>query len=477
MKFSNESLPYLSQRGAERELYSRSFTHFIKAAWHVLEPATPFKSNWHIDAICEHLENVSRGTIKNLIINVPPRHMKSLLCSVLWPAWEWTFKPSTRWLFTSYSGGLSTRDSTKCRDLIASPWYQSLFGHIFQLKEDQNQKSRFENTRTGHRIATSVGGIATGDGGDRVVADDLHKAQDAYSKADRDFAVKFWKEVMSTRLNDPKTGSKVIVGQRVHIQDVAGEMLKTKDYELLILPAEYDPRIQVSTNIGFKDPRNKECELLWPEHFGAKEVGQLKKELGSMAAAAQLNQNPSLPQGSIVKRDQFKFWKALPDDLTDHCQFWDATFKDTAESDFVVGGYWARKGSSFYLIDVIRAQMNFNSTVQAVLSFSAKHPKAWAIHIEDKANGPAIMNMLNDKLSGLIPFNPQGSKEARFSSVSPLFEAGNVYLPDPENNEWVHDYIEELVNFPVSAHDDQVDMTSMALITLRSATTELLEII
>src|SRR5215831_13906705 len=156
----------------ERELARRRLREFVCQAWAVVEPATPFVAGWHIDAIVEHLEAVSRGQIRNLLINVPPRHMKSLLTSVFWPAWEWIRWPERRWLYSSYAAQLSIRDSIKCRRLIESPWYRHRWADRFALTSDQNTKGRFDNNRSGYRLSTSVGGAATGEGGDRIVCDD-----------------------------------------------------------------------------------------------------------------------------------------------------------------------------------------------------------------------------------------------------------------------------------------------------------------
>ena len=196
------------------ELATRSLREFVCQAWPVVEPMTPFVPGWHIDAIVEHLEAVSRGQIRNLLINVPPRHMKSLLVSVFWPAWEWIRFPERRWLYSSYAASLSIRDSLKCRRLIESPWYQQLWGDRFALTSDQKTKGSFDNNRSGYRLATSMGGAATGEGGDRIVCDDPHNVQEAESDSVRKSTLDWWDVVMSTRVNDPRTAAKVVVMQR-----------------------------------------------------------------------------------------------------------------------------------------------------------------------------------------------------------------------------------------------------------------------
>ncbi|MBT6046455.1 MAG: terminase, partial [Candidatus Scalindua sp.] len=191
-------------------LAEASLLEFIKQAWHILEPTTVFQSGWHLEAICDHLEAATNRQIRNLIINMPPRHMKSLAVSVFWPCWVWINDPSSRWLFSSYAQELSTRDSLKCRRLISSEWYRKRWGHKFHLTGDQNQKTRFENDKTGYRLATSVSGLVTGEGGDFIVCDDPHNVKQAESEAVRKGTLRWWDESMSTRGNNPKTVVKVV---------------------------------------------------------------------------------------------------------------------------------------------------------------------------------------------------------------------------------------------------------------------------
>src|SRR5271163_4307839 len=298
----------------DRELASRSLSEFVRQAWSIVEPSTPFVPGWHIDAIIEHLEAVSRGQIRNLLINVPPRHMKSLLVSVFWPDWEWLRWPERRWLFSSYGAQLSIRDSVACRRLIESPWYQSRWADRFALTSDQNTKGRFDNNRSGYRLSTSVGGTATGEGGDRIVCDDPHNVQEAESDSVRKATLDWFDVVMSTRVNDPRSAAKVVVMQRCHQQDLSGHLLEQGGWEHLCLPAEYEdpPRV---ISIRFPDPRTQAGELLWLERFGRKEIADLKVSLGSYAAAGQLQQRPSPVEGGLIKRHWFRFWQPPGMDL------------------------------------------------------------------------------------------------------------------------------------------------------------------
>src|ERR1700688_880306 len=280
----------------DREMAMRSLGEFVRQAWPIAEPSTPFVPGFHINAIIEHLEAVTRGEIRNLLINVPPRHMKSLLVSVFWPAWEWIRWPERRWLYSSYGAQLSIRDSVKCRRLIESPWYQHRWRDRFALTTDQNTKGRFDNDRSGYRLSTSVGGAATGEGGDRIVCDDPHNVQEAESDSVRKGTNDWFDVVMSTRVNDPKTAAKVVVMQRCHQQDLSGHLLEQGGWEHLCLPAEYESSRR-TTSIGWSDPRSTAGELLWPERFGPEEIESLKHSMGSYATAGQLQQRPSPAEG------------------------------------------------------------------------------------------------------------------------------------------------------------------------------------
>ena len=383
----------------DTELAARSLGEFVRQAWAVVEPSTPFVPGWHIDAIVEHLEAVTRGHIRNLLINVPPRHMKSLLVSVFWPTWEWIRWPERRWLFSSYGAQLSIRDSVKCRRLIESAWYQQRWRDRFSLTSDQNTKGRFDNDRSGYRLSTSVGGAATGEGGDRIVCDDPHNVQEAESDSVRKATLDWWDVVMSTRVNDPRSAAMVVVMQRCHQQDLSGHLLEQGCWEHLCLPAEYELS-QRRTSIGFIDPRQNHGELLWPERFGPQEIDALKRSLGSYAAAGQLQQRPAPAEGGIFKRHWWRYWRPahlnlplvqvrmpngelqsvpavpLPDRFDTVLRSWDLSFKDLATSDFVVGQVWAAIKADRFLLDQRRDRMDMPKTVQAVRNMSQRWPIA-----------------------------------------------------------------------------------------------------
>ena len=451
----------------DKLIAEKSLHEYIKQAWQVVEPKDHFLDNWHIRAIAEHLEAVSAGQIRNLLINEPPRTTKSLLVSVFWPTWEWANRPETRWLFSSYAETLSTRDSLKCRRIIEGGWYRARWGSVFRLTGDQNVKTRFENDKTGYRIATSVGGTATGEGGDIVVIDDPHNLKEIHSDAAREGVLRWFDEVMPTRVNDPKTGRFVIVMQRGHERDLSGHILsKDLGYEHLCIPMEYDGKKR-STSLGGYDPRTEEGELLWEERFGKTEVEGLKKSLGSYSAAGQLQQSPSPAGGGILKREHWKYYKALPK-LEETILSFDMTFKKLSDNDYVVGQAWGRAGADKFLLHQVRDRMGFSASLQAVRNLKGKYPGATAVLVEDKANGPAVIETLTKEIPGIIAIEPEGGKIARAYAVQPEQEAGNVYLPDPSIAPWVGEFVEECASFPNAPNDDQVDAFTQAVNWMRN---------
>lgn len=462
-----------------------SLTQYAKAAWKLIEPATDLIWNWHLDAICDHLEAVP-SEIKNLLITIPPRSGKSSLVSIFWPTWRWIRFPETRWLFASYALSLSIRDSVRCRRIIDSDWYQAHWGERYRLTTDQNQKGRFENDKTGYRLASSVGGSATGEGGDLVVVDDPHNVEEIHSETIRQGVLTWWDEVMGSRLNDPKRGGRVIIQQRAHERDLAGHVLDQGGYVHLNLPLEYEPQVYVFHG-KVVDPRTTPGELLCPARIGLTEVADLKLRLGPTAFAGQYNQRPAPAGGHIFKSWWWRYWQPrgmslppvivqvpdgdllsiapeeLPETFDQIVQSWDMAFKDLKDSDFVAGQIWAKKGANKYLLDRDHRRLDFVNSQKAVRAMSEKWPQALTKLVEDKANGPAIIASLKQDIAGLIAVEPDGDKVARAYAVTPTCEAGNVFLPHPSLYPWVSAYRHELEVFPNGANDDDVDATTQAL--------------
>ncbi|RJX19018.1 MAG: terminase [Desulforudis sp.] len=445
-----------------------SLKDFVRLGWPVVEPVSPLVWGWHLDVICEHLEAVSRGQIRRLIINVPPRHMKSLAVSVFWPAWEWgpRERPALRWLFSSYAQSLSIRDSVKCRRLIQSAWYQERWGDAFVLTSDQNEKLRYDNDHTGVRLATSVDGATTGEGGDILVVDDPHNVKkDVFSEKRMEAVRDWWDQSMSTRLNDPQTGAVVIIMQRVHAKDLTGHILaQNLGYEHLCLPCRYEVEERSRTSLVVKDPRTEPRELIWPERFPEDEVVRIERSLGSYGTAAQLQQRPSPLGGGLIKLKWFQRYGELPIPglWVRVAQFWDTAQKsDELLNAPWVCGTWVETKTGLYLVDVYRRWMDYPDGKRAVVSLAKKwHPSA--VVIEDKSTGSSLLQEIPkiERLP-LVPFKPEGDKITRLAVESPAVEAGLVWLPATAG--WLPEFEAEIEAFPNSATMDQADMLSMAL--------------
>jgi predicted phage terminase large subunit-like protein len=484
----------LDRRAAEKSLYE-----YVKIMWPVVEPATPFLDSWVIGAQCEHLQAITDGHIKNLLINEPPGCAKSLISNVFWPSWEWgpRNRPHERYVTASYSQGLTVRDNRKFREVITAPSYVRKWGDRFDLDSDNIELVL--NKRTGWKLATSVGGRGTGERGSRVIIDDPNSVKEAESDTIRAETNRWFREVVPSRLNDLSRDPIVVIQQRTHENDVSGVILEAgMDFEHLLIPMEYDGR-RFYTSIGWTDPRENDGDLAWPERFPPKVIADLKRDLGSHAYAGQYQQVAAPRGGGIIKRDWWKLW-GNPDDPKDK-RF--ATFEpmsyivvsvDTAlttkeESDYTactVWGIWRDEGQarvSWNGIDVDgfpqpkamlmyawRERLTLNALVNKV-AFTAKQFRADRVLIEDKAAGHSAAQELARLHSGnnwgVTLFNPSrlGDKSARLYAVSHLFETGLIYAPDEV---WADMVIDEISSFPRGAHDDLADTASQALHHLRA---------
>jgi predicted phage terminase large subunit-like protein len=483
----------LVKREQDRRNASASLYEFVKQSWHVVEPGIPFIASWHIEAICEHLEAVSAGDIHRLLINIPPRHSKSTIVSVMWPAWEWLTDPAQKFLCASYSGNLSTRDNLKTRRLLQSPWYQERWGHMFSFAGDQNAKQRFENDKTGYRLATSVGGTATGEGGSRLILDDPHGAQAAQSEVMRESDLEWFDMVWSTRLNNPKTDAMVTVMQRLHERDISGHILEDiKGWEHICIPAEWDGKVR-RTSLGEYDPRKKKGELICPERFGEKEITTLKQLLGTYGTAGQLQQDPTPSEGGILKTNHFKLWPAssgLPP-FEYILQSYDCAFTEKTTGDPTACSVWAmftHKGErNAMLIDAWDEHLSYpDLRARAVKDWTteyggmtkdspysrAKRPDR--ILVEAKASGQSLLQDLRLAKVPAVGYNPgQADKVSRAHQAAPTLELGLLWVPESKKNlgqpvSWAASFLKQLGKFPVAEHDDYVDTFTQAVIYLKN---------
>jgi len=483
----------LIEREQKRRAASASLYEFVQQAWPVVEPGVPFIPSWHIEEICEHLEAITAGEIRKLLINIPPRHSKSTIVSVMWPMWEWLTDPSHKYLCASYSGTLSIRDNLKARRLIQSPWYQERWGHMFRLAGDQNAKQRFENDRTGYRLATSVGGTATGEGGSRLILDDPHSAQEAQSDVIRDSALEWFDMVWSTRLNDPKKDAMVTIMQRLHERDISGHILvDIGGWEHLMIPAEWDG-VRRKTSMGPYDPRQQKGELICPERFGLKEITELKQLLGTYGTSGQLQQDPVPSEGGILKTKEFQLWpadKPLPQ-FEYVLQSYDCAFTERTSGDPTACTVWAvfthQGRRNAMLIDAWDEHLSYPDLRSRVIKdWSTEYGgttvkdglrtarRADRILVEAKASGQSLLQDLRLAKVPAIGYNPgNADKISRAHQASPTLEMGFLWLPESGKNRgqpvsWAQAFMKQLAKFPVAEHDDYVDTFSQAVIYLKN---------
>lgn len=450
-----------------KERAERSLSEFIRQAWPVIEPGTPYIHNWHIDLISEYLQAVDAGEILRLIINIPPRMMKSIQTTVCFPAWTWIRKPERRFIKVSYADTLSRKHNILTRDIITSPWYKANWGDRFSLKADVNRQNEFKNEHHGMMYSTSVGGAITGEGGDVIIVDDPQNPAMANSEAEREASINFFRNTLQTRLNDPKRGAFIIIMQRLHEADLTGYILSEKlGYTHLCLPAEAPERTVITFPVTKREVVREEGDLLNPERFPRDVLDGLKKSMGSLQYAGQMQQVPAPAEGVIFKREWLgNFYTAAPHTPT-QIQTWDMPFTKSEGSAKCAGIVMGRSGSQIFINDIVNDKMEFTESVTAIRTLSGKWPKARAKVVENKANGPAIVSLLKKEIAGMVEFNPRGSKEERAISVTPYFEAGNVFFPDPKTNPWVHDLINDLLVFPKGKYKDTVDAMVQGILYL-----------
>lgn len=451
-----------------REKAERSLSEFIRQAWHVIEPGTDYVENWHIDLISEHLQAVSDGECRRLIINIPPRHMKSIEVTVCYPVWTWTSRPEKRFIKVSYSDSLSRKHNILSREIVRSPWYQRNWRDVFQLKYDVNRQNEFENDKRGLMRSTSVGGALTGEGADVIIIDDPQNPLMANSETERQNSIDFFKNTLQTRLNDPKTGAFIIIMQRLHEADLTGYILaEDLGYTHLCLPAEAPERTVIVFPKSGRELIREEGDILNPQRFDRGVLDGLKKSMGSLQYAGQFQQVPAPAEGVIFKREWLNsFYSDGAAPQTHDIQSWDMAFTKSEGSAKVAGFIMGRKGADIYIKDLVNDKMSFVESVAAVRTLTGKWPRARAKVVENKANGPAIVDLLKKEIAGMVEFNPRGSKEERAISVTPYFEAGNIHFPDPKTHPWVHDLIQDLLMFPKGTYKDTTDALVQGILYL-----------
>lgn len=467
---------------AERSLYV-----FARLLWRAVEPATDFVPGIAMQAVCEHLEAVARGDIRRLVINIPPGFCKSLLTNVFFPAWMWgpQRQPHLRFLSTSYSAMLTERDNERCMRVVRSPLYQALWGDVVEI--EKTGVTKIGTNHTGWKLATSVGGVATGERADYVLIDDPNDIRTAESAVVRNATNMWLREVMPTRLNSPAKSAIICIQQRTHEEDATGTLLSVGgDYCHLMIPMHYDPDRHCETSIGWSDWREVEGELAWPERYPPETVAEMSRALGPYAVAGQFEQAPVPRGGGIILREWWQEW--LPRE-SPPVEFvlasLDTAVKEKEESDYYALTVWAvwrdpdTSTPRLLLLNAWRQRAALHVICQRVVR-TCRQLRVDRLLIEDKAHGwvcqQEIVRLTGGSRFGISMFDPRryGDKMARLLSIQHLFAEGLVYAPVVEDEggdvsfrQWAQDVIDEVSLFPRAAHDDLCDSTSQAIRHLR----------
>lgn len=472
-----------------------SLAYFIKQAWPVLKPMEVYKHNWHIDAVCSKLEDVTAGKIKRLQVWVPPGTMKTLTVSVFWPAWEWIHNPSMRYWGASYEVRMAGRIAAMSRNLMMSDWYQQRWGDRFGFTRESEHY--FENDRGGTRLATAPESTGTGEHGHRIIIDDpiSAKAAEALSKVNLQEVKNWWDSVVVSR-GIGNDHARVIIMQRLHEEDLAAHVLRLEDWEVLCIPERYESD---HPYVWEDDPRTEDGELIWPEHRDEASSNALAKSLGPHRAAGQLQQRPAAKEGDLLKVEWWRFYDPRIREREDWNQLpafsmvvisVDCPLKDKETNDNIAIQCWGVHGQQRYLLDLQLGKMNYAKAKRAVSEMMkwarVQFPRArHNTLIEGGGYGSDMILDLKTEFTGLTKINPQqdGDKEVRADRASEYLQSGFCFLPgygppwkpptyeSSTTPEEVQEFIHNCSLFPNGSHDDDIDAWSQMINWLRGKQT------
>src|SRR5712671_76036 len=447
----------------------RDLMSFIERSFYELNPQTELLLAPHIELIAAKLEACRRGEINRLIINLPPRQLKSHCASVAFPAWYLAHHPAAHIICASYGQDLADKFARDCRRLMASGWYRRLFPARLA---DRQAVHDFSTTEQGSRMATSVGGVLTGRGADLIIIDDPLKPDEALSESQRKAVNEWYDHSLLTRLNDKERGCIVIVMQRLHQDDLVGHVIEQEDWELLSFPAiaEADEIYQIDSPLGRRLFKRDAGDILHPERESASTLAHIRQTIGEYNFSAQYQQNPTPLGGAMVKTGWLQYYEPSerPERFSQTVQSWDTANKATELSDYSVCTTWGVRDKRYYLLDVFRQRLNYPALKRKVQEL-AKRDRPNKILIEDKASGTQLIQDLKaDGIYAITAYQPPSGSDKimRLHAQTAAFENGRVMLPS--RAPWLSEYINELTSFPGARHDDQVDSTTQALDHLRT---------
>jgi predicted phage terminase large subunit-like protein len=436
---------------------------FVMRCFAQLNPGTTFMPNWHIELIADRLTELILGDERRLIINIPPRYLKSLISSVALPAYLLGHNPAAQIICVSYAQDFSEKLGRDCRAIMNAAWYKATFST--RLSNQRQSVQELTTTGQGFRLATSVGGVLTGRGADLIIIDDAAKPDEAISESHRRTLNNWFDGTLLSRLNDKRTGRIAIISQRLHEDDLVGHVLGLDNWKVLRLPAiaEQDEEYEFEAFPGRRRVTRRTGEPLHPQREPKWVLNNIRRSLGEWNYACQYQQAPMPLSGGMVKREWLKSYRPdeLPERFDQIVQSLDTANKPGELSDYSAWTTWGTFEGRVYLLNVLRQRLDYPGLKRAVRA-QAELYKATVILIEDRASGTQLIQELIDEgLYAVTRYAPEGDKQMRLYAQTAMIENGFVYLP--KEAPWLAEYIHELLTFPNSKFDDQVDSTSQAL--------------
>ena len=456
----------------DKLLMERSLATFIRGAWPIIEPTTPYVHSRHVEAITRALTDAFETPAARVIINIPPRMMKSICATVMFPCWVWTRKPSMRFIFDSYSAGLADKHSIDRRAILQSDWYQYRWGDRVQLAADQNRQDEYENTARGAMVATSINGTITGKGADIIIIDDPINPEQALSETERIRANREIDQVIATRLNDRSSGRVILVMQRLHIDDTTGH-LESKSpgrwYKLALpMEAEVDEAVPIENGQTWL---RKKGELLCPARFPQSAVDEIKN--GGLTAyqyAGQYQVRPVPLGGGLFKEEHIRRYEygaggtiilhAAGGDKVIHrsdlkiLQTIDLASSTKTSADYFVSLVAGHYDGMMLLLSIFRKRLEGPQQIPA----AEAHYRAWKpalVGAESVAYQQTFVQYAADAGLPIVAVTPDKDKQSRALALAARYEAGKVF--HPVSAPWLATFEAELVTFWSGEHDDQVD--------------------
>lgn len=448
----------------------KSFSSFVQKCFYELNPSETFIKGAYIDLLCDQIQNMIEGENQKLIINLPPRYLKSVICSIALPAFILGYNPSAKIMCISYGEELASKLAADCKSVMEADWYKALFPET-RIRTDKKSVMDFETTNHGGRFATTISGAVTGRGADWIIIDDPLKPIDAFSDIQREKVNELYGNTVNSRLNDKNTGRILVVMQRLHAHDLSGFLFENDpDFKSIVLPliAVQDEEWQIKNRITkmIMTYERKKGELLHPEREGEKVVNSYRNSMSPFVFSAQYQQNP-MPIGSgMIKQEWITTYQELPK-LSKIILSWDTASKTTetnAYSACVVIG--VGKDQKYYLLEVFRGRLDFPSLTRKVKELSDKYEGKMSGKIitlvENASSGISLCQTLKGKITNLIPVSCKSSKEQRFDIVALKTEQGELLFPG-QYEPWFKSFEDEFLTFPNSLFKDQCDALSQAL--------------